>query len=145
VEIGRVQSLGLLGENTLIDLDPMASQPGDTLPGDPGIGVDRTHNHPCHPGRDEGIDTGWGSTVEGTRFKGDYHRPPPGCGSGCDQSRSFGMGVAWAQMCAFADHFADRVQDECSDSGIGVGTTCPRQFDRPAHVGGVVLTTQSGT
>ena len=54
-----------------------------------------------------------------------------------------GDGRTW--MGTFADHFPVHIKNDGPDSGIGMGAMGRREFKRPAHVGGVVLTTQANT
>jgi hypothetical protein len=44
-----------------------------------------------------------------------------------------------------ANHVSGPIQNDCPDPGIGVRAVGYRQFERPAHEGGVVLTTQAVT
>jgi hypothetical protein len=53
--------------------------------------------------------------------------------------------MSGADVRTLANHLSGPVQDDCPDPGIGVGTVGYRQFERPAHEGGVVLTTQAVT
>ena len=64
---------------------------------------------------------------------------------GRGESYDFGMGMAGTWMGTLADHFSVRIKNDGPDSGIGVGAMRRREFKRPAHVGGVVLTTQANT
>jgi hypothetical protein len=55
------------------------------------------------------------------------------------------MGLPGTDVRALADDLSLRVEDYGPDAWIGVGATDRRQFERPAHVGDVVLTTQALT
>ena len=71
--------------------------------------------------------------------------PPRAAGPAAVQRHRLGMGMPGTDVGALADDLSVRVEDDGPDSGIGVGAMDRCQFERPAHVGDVVLTTQALT
>jgi hypothetical protein len=83
--------------------------------------------------------------VGSTGLERHYHGPAARGRAGGDKSRDFGMGMAGTWVGTLPDHLSVRIKNDGPDSGIGMGAMRCREFKRPAHVGGVVLTTQANT
>ena len=97
------------------------------------------------PALDESVNAGRSPSEEGAGFERDDHGSSPGGRAGRSQRRRLGVRMPGPGVGSFADHLAVSIEHDGPDSGIGMGAMCRGQFERPAHVGAVVSTTQRAT
>ena len=81
------------GVHTAHDLDTRGPQPRHALAGHTGVGVLDAHDHVCHAGFDERVDTGRCGAVVIARLERGVDRGPPGVGARreCRERHAFGV------------------------------------------------------
>jgi hypothetical protein len=145
MEISGIEGLGLGCQHPFLDLDADPTQPGDALASHPVIRIDRTHDDPGYARHGQRIDAGGSPTDEIAGLEGHNHGSSPRAGSGCGQGNDLGVRISGTHVRTLADHLSVPIQHDCPDLRIWVSAVGGRQFERPAHERGVVLTTQAFT